>query len=238
MPEARKIVSIGRVDNAMKKYVHQLPGITANLRRKGFDVTCDIYGHGDTGAVEELYAVIRQYGTQEGVTFHGGAEYSRFHEVLCDCFVFVGMGASAIEAAMFGIPTVTAVAFCERPISYGYLYELPLGAVGEDLEQDGARDIEAMIAELCKSTDSEYIEMCKRHIEYAKHYDQDTLCLEMLSYFEERLRSFYRDFKMPLWRVLEINVVRGFKYVMRRTFHMRSILKKGQTIPNRNDNFS
>lgn len=215
MPEGRRIVSIGRIDNAMKRYVFQLPEITANLKRKGFDVTCDIYGHGEDRLVDELHQVIQQHKAQDWVKFHGEVEYTRFHEVLRDCFVFVGMGTSAIEAAMFGLPTVTAVAFSEQPKSYGYLSELPLGAVGEDLEQGSTRDIETMIADLCESSEAEYLELCRKHIAFAKHYDQDEICPEMLDYFQERFKNTYRNFKMPIWRVLEINGIRGVNYLGR-----------------------
>jgi len=215
MPQKKIIVSIGRVDNAMKKYVHQLPEITAKLRKNGYVVTCDIYGHGDSSAIEELHKHIRQYDVQESVNYHGEVEYTRFHDVLRDCFVFVGMGTSAIEASMFGVPTITAVAFCEKPISYGYLPELPLGALGEDLKNGNTREIESMIAALCEIPESEYINLSKRHVDCAKNYDEDVICVNFLDFLNERLNCPYREFKMPVLNVLAVNVVRGFNYLIR-----------------------
>lgn len=216
MPGKRRIVSIGRIDNCMKKYALHLPGITAALGREGLDVSCDIYGHGEASALAVLEKSIADCGVQERVKVHGELDYARFHEVLEDCFVFVGMGTSAIESAMFGVPTITAVAFSDEAISYGYLPDLPMGVVGEDLGQPSkTRKIFSMISHLCRVSTPEYLGICARHVECAKHYDQETLCESMLRYFEECLAKPYREFGLPARTVVWINTLRGIKYLRR-----------------------
>ncbi len=212
----KKIVSIARIDVVMKNYIFHLPRIVASLREKGHDVSCEIYGLGPRSDEIALQNLIESTCPDGSVTYHGEVPYTRVSDVLADCFVAVGMGTSAVESSMFGVPTIVAIAYSNQPLSYGFLHEMPPGAIGDDLRRDGAKSIEVLIENLCKYSEEQYIELCRRHVEYARHYDTDRICRTLLEFLRECQRVPHGSLELSIWRILEVNFVRGVKFLVRR----------------------
>lgn len=122
-----RIVSVGRLVG-FKAYNMGAAKIVKACLDHGVEVTWDIYGYGiQSNAIQ---AEIDLMGVKGYVRLMGKLDYSNLESTLVSYDLFVGMGTSALEAAMIGLPTICAT-INEAAHCYGYLYELPFGNVGE-----------------------------------------------------------------------------------------------------------
>src|SRR5690606_16390596 len=96
-----KIVSIGRLSE-MKEYNFYMIEVVAELIRRGYDVTWTVYGAGEFEEV--MRTMIRERNLEGVIALAGPMPYERCRQVLSDAYVFVGMGTTIVEAAMFGVP--------------------------------------------------------------------------------------------------------------------------------------
>jgi glycosyltransferase involved in cell wall biosynthesis len=125
--EGLRIVSIGRLVD-FKTYNLSAAEITRECVDGGLPICWDIYGTGPlTDAIGDT---IDRHAVEKSVTLKGALPYARFASTVVDYDLFVGMGTSALEAAMLGVPTIV-VTESERRRSYGYICDLPFGNVGE-----------------------------------------------------------------------------------------------------------
>lgn len=137
---ALRIVSVGRLVG-FKAYNMGAAKIVKACLDHGVAVTWDIFGYGIQR--DAIQAEIDLIGVADCVRLMGKLDYSDFESTLITYDLFVGMGTSALEAAMTGLPTICAT-IDEAARCYGYLHELPFGNVGE--LQSAPPDVE--IAEL------------------------------------------------------------------------------------------
>jgi len=122
-----RIVSVGRLVG-FKAYNMGAAKIVRVCLDQGVAVTWDIYGYGVQR--DAIQAEIDLIGVTSSVRLMDKLDYSRFESTLVTYDLFVGMGTSALEAAMMGLPTICAT-INEAARCYGYLHELPFGNVGE-----------------------------------------------------------------------------------------------------------
>ncbi|MCX6967703.1 MAG: glycosyltransferase family 4 protein [Verrucomicrobia bacterium] len=126
-PKAGKIVSVGRL-SPMKEYNFYMIDIVRRLLDKGHAVTWSVYGKGEFEA--PMRDRIRQCNLENAITLEGEVPYNRFWQVLADASVFVGMGTSIFEAALFKVPNITAAPFDLEGLTWGPVYQFPKGSLG------------------------------------------------------------------------------------------------------------
>lgn len=157
-----KIVSVGRVVG-FKAYNWSAQSILNGLINSGIDAIWDIFGHG-----EEFPVVSNNSGRT--VSFRGSLEYASYSDTVSQYHVFVGMGTAALEAAMLGLPAIIAVDN-EPHLSYGYLFDLPFGNVGEMQAHPPTKPIELLLGSFSKASDAERLEIGRRCHVAATQYD-------------------------------------------------------------------
>jgi len=195
-----RMVSIGRIDTAMKTYNVSTPAVLRALREEGCEIHWDVHGGGAPADTEAFLAEIRRHGMQDRVTWHGELPYAHMGDALENASVFLGMGTAAVEAAMWGIPTLVSVAFVSEPRCYGFLHEVPFGVLGESgahwLERHSVKDA---LAELYACSEAEYGELVERDRECAMQYAAERL----VAHFIELTREARPPPPFPLrWSVL------------------------------------
>lgn len=126
-PKWGKIVSVGRL-SPMKEYNLYMIDVIKALRDRGREVTWTVYGAG--GYENEMRERIRKNKLEPFVFMKGAVPYARFWKVLEDAYVFVGMGTSILEAALFQVPNVNANAYDREGLTCGSVYTFPAGSVG------------------------------------------------------------------------------------------------------------
>lgn len=126
-PKWGKIVSVGRL-SPMKEYNLYLFDVVKTLRDRGYDVNWSVYGTGEYEAT--MRERIRKAHLEPYIFMEGTVPYARFRKVLEDAYVFVGMGTSILEAAMFKVPNVTANAYEREGLTCGPVYNFPPGSIG------------------------------------------------------------------------------------------------------------
>jgi hypothetical protein len=126
-PQWGKLVSVGRL-SPMKEYNLYMIDIVKALRARGREVTWTVYG---TGEYEnEMRERIRRNHLERFVFMPGVVPYARFWKVLEDAYIFVGMGTSILEAALFKVPNVSANAYDQEGLTWGPVYTFPAGSIG------------------------------------------------------------------------------------------------------------
>lgn len=175
LPATRKpnwgnIVSIGRLDD-MKGYNLYMIEAVDELIRRGHKVTWTVHGAGQYEA--EMREMIRARKLEGAITLAGAMPYERCRQVLAEAYVFVGMGTTILEASMFGVPNVLALAFDRKGLTYGPIYRMPLGSVGDTREPPPTLTVADEIERILKLTPSEYEAECEHVRQYAQPYESD-----------------------------------------------------------------
>lgn len=169
-PKWGRIVSVSRLA-PMKEYNLYMIDVVARLRQKGCPVTWTVYGEGEFAAA--MMARINALGLGEAIKLKGRLANSKFAEAMQHAYVFVGMGTSAIEAAMCGVPTIVALAYDTTGLTYGPLYRFNFGNVGERMDARPTTTVEAEIKRVLVLPKAEYEREMQRTREYAKCYEVD-----------------------------------------------------------------
>lgn len=114
------LLTVARIDGIMKAYVRGLVVAFATLREAHPPLRLKIVGDGtDRPATEALAA---RLGVSSSVDFLGTLPPAALPELYVGATAFVGMGTTACEAAMQGVPSVLALAYdgeCRSPGCYG-----------------------------------------------------------------------------------------------------------------------
>lgn len=176
----RQILSLGRLVN-FKAYNLGMVDVLRELREEGHDVTWRVYGDGDI-----RYAVTaraKDAGLEGSVAWEPVVDYADLPAVFAEADVFVGMGIAALESASHGVPSISSIMW-ERDASYGYVYELPFGNVGEEIEGREKKKILDLVRNLLEMDDAQYLEESRRSIECAKLYSLDSLSPDFIAYLE------------------------------------------------------
>lgn len=166
-----RIVSIGRIDDGLKLYNWNLIKPLKTLRDGGVDLRWHIYGGGRSDQIASLEAAIDEAGCRDFIVYEGELAYEDMERVLADTDVFVGMGTAAVEAASMGVPAVVARAYDQEPTSYGFLYELPFGNVGEEIVGRESVPIVDFMRSALTMADAEYVELREQCVQAAGEYE-------------------------------------------------------------------
>ena len=201
-PERHRIVSVGRITK-WKTYHQYMPLIVQSLSIKGYPVHWDIYGEGEFK--EQMVESIRVLGIESLVTLHGTLEYERYSSAMSKAGVFVGMGTAMVEAAFCRVPCVSATARCGDPLTYGNLYDLPVGIVGEHLDEPPGQSVEKLIERIFQLSAHQYDEEMQRTWEYAQMYDIRNVC----SYFDALIDNASPS-TMPGWQEAAYRLHRNY----------------------------
>lgn len=169
-PEHGRIVSVGRL-SPMKEYNLYMIDVVARLRQQGHPVTWTVYGEGEFR--DAMRARIHALGLSGAIELKGGLPYARFAEAMKNAHIFVGMGTSAIEAAMCGVPSIVALAYDKTGVTHGCLYEYRFGNCGVTMENAPVKTVESEIERILELSASSYIQEMLRTRENAKSYDLD-----------------------------------------------------------------
>ncbi len=169
-PSIKKIISIGRIDPKMKTYNWNLIEPLKQLKDKGLEFEWHIYGGGENDAINDLKMKIKENNSESFIFFHGEVPYSKIEDVLSEAYLFFGMGTILIEAAALGIPSVSAIAYSEKPQSNGLFSDLPFGNVGEPSDKITPINCIAIIKELIEIEPERYSLLRKASHESAKKY--------------------------------------------------------------------
>jgi hypothetical protein len=130
-PKWGKIASVGKL-GPMKDYNFYMIDVVKELRRKGHNVTWSTFG---TGSYEtQIRERVQKEGLQDVISLEGELAYHRFWQALSDAYVFVGMGTAILEAAMFKVPNVNALAYDRTGVTSGPVYRIPPGSIGPALD--------------------------------------------------------------------------------------------------------
>ena len=141
-----RIISIGRL-TGFKQYNLGIAAIARSCRDAGVAVQWDIYGSGPLA--DEMAREIARHEVGDAVTMNGILPYADLAETVVRHDLFVGLGTAALEAAMLGVPSITATD-SERRRSYGYLHQLPFGNVGERQAAPPPYDIGDLIVDFAR----------------------------------------------------------------------------------------
>ena len=129
-PKWGKIVSVGRLC-AMKEYNFYMVDVVKELRSRGLDVSWSVHGSGEYEP--EMRRLIKGAKLEGVISLEGSFPYHQFWQCLADAYVFIGMGTSILEAAMFKVPNVYAIAYDRVGITYGPVHGIPSGSIGPGL---------------------------------------------------------------------------------------------------------
>jgi glycosyltransferase involved in cell wall biosynthesis len=165
-----RLVSIGRMSD-MKQYNLYMIDVVAELRRRGHDVTWTVHGTGDYEP--EMRESIRAQGLEQAITLAGPMPYEQCRRALAEAYAFVGMGTTVLEASLFGVPNVLALVFDREGVTYGPIYRVPLGSVGDTRKEPPTGKVVDELERILMLTPEEYAAESDRVREYAQPYDTD-----------------------------------------------------------------
>lgn len=175
-----RIVSVGRLVD-FKAYNLGLVKIVRSCLDKGLDVSLDIFGYGSLE--EQIRSSIESMGVAQNVRLMGKLDYKDFPAKVASYDLFVGMGTAAVEAAMVGVPTICALVD-ELSSCHGYLCDLPLGNVGEYIENKPLMEIETLINSFAISDVGARRLLSESGIKAAKLYGMPTFVESLMNMVE------------------------------------------------------
>lgn len=172
-----RIVSVGRLVD-FKAYSLGAARIVKSCLDRGIDVSWDIFGYGPLEA--QIKSNIEAMGVEQNVRLMGKLDYDDFSKKVASYDLFVGMGTAAVEAAMVGVPTICAVVD-ELSSCHGYLCDLPLGNVGEFIENRPLIEIEGLIHSFAASDVGARMLLSERGVKAAKLYGMPTFVESLMN---------------------------------------------------------
>ncbi len=152
-PKWGKIVSVGRL-SPMKEYNLYMIDVVKELRDKGHNVTWTVYGTGEYETT--MRERISKAGLEPFILMKGNVPYARFRKVLEDAYIFVGMGTSILEAAMFKVPNVSAGAYDRKGLTCGSVCQYPHGSIGMGLHDEANLKVADEIERILGLSPAEY----------------------------------------------------------------------------------
>jgi glycosyltransferase involved in cell wall biosynthesis len=212
-PERGRLVSIGRLDD-MKGYNFYMIDVVAELLRRGHQVTWTVHGTGpfEAGMRER----IRARGLEEVITLTGAMPYAECRQALARAHVFVGMGTTIIEASLFGVPNVLALAYDREGLTYGPIHRVPLGSVGDIRTDPPVLHVVDEVERILVLDDADYEAEAERVRAYAQPYESDASMRRFLEIVEAAPRP------QRLWPCIE-NYLRAPMRLTTRLWRERSM---------------
>jgi len=184
---SNKIISIGRIVD-FKTYNFYMVDIMKSLIKEYPEIEYHIYGFGPLK--EKLIERIDKSDCKKNIFYHGKLNYSDMDNVLKDCFCFIGMGTSLIEACLFGIPGITAILHDAEAKSHGFLYELPKYECGGLKDNKNAKyKVERLIRGLLNMSEDEYKLISQKCRSKAEEFDIENIMLDFMEYINTLKRQ-------------------------------------------------
>jgi hypothetical protein len=146
-----RILSIGRYDD-FKKYTYGSINIVKSLLKNGIHVQWDFFGHGNTK--EDLIKMCFSNNLENYISFNNSINYSELSKYINNYDIFIGMGKSALEIASTGMPVICAISY-EENLTHGYLSDLPVGNLGEKINNFPVFSIEYLLSNYLNLSDYE-----------------------------------------------------------------------------------
>ncbi len=172
-PKKYKIVSVGRLVD-FKTYNIYMIDVVKKLIDNGYPVEYYIYGDGELKIIIE--AKVDALRLKEYVHLIENVEYADMWKVFEDTFAFVGMGTAVIESGIYKVPSITAIAYSEEPITHGYIHTLPKYICGEHVKDLPIYDVYDYLVKLINLSDRDYHSLCEDSTTQLKNqYDIDIL---------------------------------------------------------------
>jgi glycosyltransferase involved in cell wall biosynthesis len=183
VPLKNKIVSIGRLTD-FKTYNILLLNVIKKLVENGFNVNYHIYGDGDE--MKRIKHEIKRLNLINFVFLHGTIDYDKISDIFSDAYLFIGMGTSAIESGVSGIPTIVAIAYDKESETHGLIHELPNFNSGELIMDYPKIHYFNVIQHILSLSELEYKKLCKVSSSIlSSQYDIDVLMPNFLNYVDE-----------------------------------------------------
>lgn len=177
---SKKIISIGRIVD-FKIYNFYMVDIIESLVKDYPEIEYHIYGYG--ALQNKLLEKIDKSTAKKNIFFHGKLNYSNMCDVLKDCFCFVGMGTSLIEACLFEIPGITAIAYDNKFKSHGFLYELPKYECGGLKDNKNPKyKVERLIRGLLNMPKDKYKLISQKCKTKAEEFDIENIMTDFMEY--------------------------------------------------------
>ncbi|HVX40280.1 MAG TPA: glycosyltransferase family 4 protein [Gemmatimonadaceae bacterium] len=171
-----RIASIGRLV-AFKPYPFHMLGVLTELRRRGIDVTYDVYGDGPERA--RLEQAIADAGLDGRVRLRGTIDYSTIPTVLANAQGFVGVGTAALDAAALGVPTVVAYE-SDEPLSLGFFHDTAPAEFGDAASRGARYPLARMIDDLLALHGGAYARTAALGIAHAAQFGTDRIADQYL----------------------------------------------------------
>jgi hypothetical protein len=170
-PERGTLVSIGTLCD-FKSYNLYMLDVIRGLLDRGIEVRWSVYGEGPLR--EKMERRISDLNLHQHVRLEGALSYDDMAQVLCKAWVFIGMGTSLVEAGFCSVPSIPAIANTAKPLSYGYLYDLPGYAVGEELSLPLV-SIDGLLERLLNLDAREYKAEEERTLAHVRRFDMEPI---------------------------------------------------------------
>ena len=170
VPQKGVLVSVGRL-SPMKEYNFYMVDVVDELRRKGHEVTWDVYGDGPDE--QAIISTIQNRGLQKVIRLHGRLPYEKLADALKPAFAFIGMGTAAAEAAACGVPVVVAIAHDRLGVTYGRISMLPFGNMGDRIAGQPTRRVVDELRTLLDLSAKAYEIAAQEDTDYVQQYDMD-----------------------------------------------------------------
>lgn len=207
-----RVVSVGRLVPFKAYNVGAAKVVRACLDR-GIAVMWDIYGDGPLQA--SIQAEIETHQVSAHVRLMGTLDYCDYSEKVAGYDVFIGMGTSALEAAMLGVPTICATVD-EATKCYGYLQDLPLGNVGELQSSPPSVQLSDLICRYSEANNSLRNNLSRRSRQTAEMYGMPKFSEEITSMLSIEAPTPSRTIKRMVaglyYFATEGFLVRGIRY--------------------------
>lgn len=208
-PDRHRIVSLGRLV-AIKSYNLYMIEVVARLRAKGHPVRWDVYG---TGALQgEMRHRVGQAGMGDHIKLHGYLEDDQIPVALAEAGAFVGQGTALIEAAFCRVPSVVGILGSKTEETYGYLYELPFGTFGEELEGRSTRTTTELLERLLLLSEAEYQAEMDKTRRYVQPFALEEVYQQLLGCFKKA-----QPCKASYWRFAAYNLHGIYRKLRRST---------------------
>lgn len=188
-----KILSVGRIV-PFKAYNLGAPAILKSLVAAGIDVQWDIYGYGEDE--EQVKKIARDLEISDRLHMRGLLTYGSLPSIIDRYDIFVGMGTAALEAASLGLPSICAI-INHKNQSYGFVHELPLGNVGEEIPGRPMYTIDQLLARYAKLSINEKLNLIHQSTAYCKYYNTEGF-LRSLMIMSESAETVKRSFSRKI----------------------------------------
>lgn len=189
-----RLVTIGRLA-ASKEHLFGAIDIVAELAREGMSIQFDIYGEGPYRIA--LQQKIEALSLGQLVRLKGEIPYAGVPAALRTAGIFLGMGASALEAAALGIPSLQAIEYTPEPVVYGWLHEMTDGEVGEYKPGKPQYSLKHYLRLGLAWSDEDYLARCEQSFVATKKHSIERIANLYLEFAARADRGF--RFTEPGW---------------------------------------